>query len=118
MGRAVRQRRIRAILGVDKYIIPQVLDRAWAMHNGMEADPATYADPSPPLPAFLQLIDDLSVAQQAVRTRTVATSATRDVQRDLLWSAMESERMYVQLLADNSPARAEEIILHAGLLVA
>ena len=44
--------------------------------------------------------------------------AARDVERDLLWSAMKSERAYVQSLVDSAPARGRLLIENAGLVVA
>jgi hypothetical protein len=112
--------RVRAVLGIDKYKIGGVLTRAWAMYNGMDADKVTYAAASPDLPGFLVLIQSLTSAHQLVTARTRGAAAARDVQRDLLITGMESERMYVQTLADasGSPSRGVSLIQNAGLLVA
>ena len=111
-------RRLRASLGVERKDVPGVIERAWAIHNGMGADPSTYIAPVPPLPEFLVLLEDLVGAQVAVRQRTVGAADRRNVRRDLLWSAMESQCQYVQGLADASPELAAVIIVNAGLLVA
>ena len=110
--------RVRAALGADKYDIPVVIDRAEAMHAGMFADPGTYAGASPPLPVFLGLLQNLVAAQKLVPAGTKGLAAKRNVERDLLYTGMESERMFVQTLADASPLKAIAIIQNAGLLVA
>jgi hypothetical protein len=48
----------------------------------------------------------------------VGAAAVRDVHRGVLVSAMESERIIVQLMADADRARAIALIENAGLLVA
>jgi hypothetical protein len=112
-------RRFRAILGVDKTDIPQVLTRAQLMHDRMAADDVTYASPDPPLPAYQIQIQNVVLAQQRVKTRVLGAAAERDVERDLLYTGMGTQRMYVQTLADvSSPGRAVDLIQNAGLLVA
>jgi hypothetical protein len=113
-------RMVRAKLGIDKEDVPQVLDRAWAMYAGMDADPVTYGGASPPLPDFLVLIESLERAQQRLPTRTAGAGAgaERDLQRDLLVVGMQSELVFVQKLANADQARAELLIQNAGLLVA
>jgi hypothetical protein len=110
--------RARAILGVDKSHVPEVLTRAQLMHDAMAADPGTYASPSPPLPGYQILIQNVVLAQQRVKTGVAGAAATRDAERDLLYTAMETQRMYVQTLADASRGRAVALIQNAGLLVA
>jgi len=110
--------RVRAIFGVGKYDIVGLLARAQAMHDGMAGNPTDYTSPNPPLPAFLTLIQNLGTAHQAVLNRAVGAAANRDVQRDLLYTGMESEKTVVQGLADANRARAVQLILDAGLLVA
>jgi hypothetical protein len=109
--------RPRGKLGVEKQQIPGVLQRAQTMHDAMDADKVTYASPNPALPVFLSLIQSTSVAQSAVKQRTIGAAAARDVQRDLLWTAMECERMFIQSVADASPARSVAILQNGGLLV-
>jgi hypothetical protein len=109
--------RPRGSFGVNKRQIAQVLMRATAMYEGMNADKATYASPSPPLNNFLGLIQGTSSAQQAVTQRTIGAAATRDVQRDLLWTAMETERIYIQSVADANPSRSVSILQTGGLVV-
>ena len=110
-------RRLRATLGVSRTKIPDVLARAQAMYDGMNADKVTYGSPNPPLTAFILLQQSLASAQQAAKLRTIGAAATRDVQRDLLWTAMETECTYVQSLCDAAPGRAASLIQNAGLVV-
>ena len=49
--------------------------------------------------------------------RTIGAAATRDAQRDLLWTAMESERTFIQSVADANPSRAASILQNGGLVV-
>ena len=111
-------RRLRAVLDIDKKHIPDVIARAQGMHDGMDADHGTYVAPNPPLPDFFSLIQNLVSAQLLVPKGTRGAAATRDVARDLLVTGMESERMYVQILADASPLKAAALIQNAGLGVA
>ena len=111
-------RRLRATLAVEKKNIPAVIARAQGMYDGMNADKVTYGSPMPALPAFLILLQNLVTSQQAAKARTIGAAATRDVQRDVLWTAMGSECTYVQTLCDASPGRAASIIQNANLVVA
>jgi hypothetical protein len=110
-------RRLRATLGVSRTKIPDVLARAQAMYDGMSADKATYGSPNPALTAFLPLLQNLGSAQQTAKARTIGAAAARDVQRDILWTAMETECTYVQSLCDTTPGRAAVLIQNAGLVV-
>jgi hypothetical protein len=111
-------RRVRGILGVSRFDVPAVLNRSMAMYNGFAGDPATYASPTLALPAFLVLIQNATAAQQLALLRGKGAAGARDVQRDLLLTGMEIERMFVQALADATPSRAVSLIENAGLLVA
>jgi hypothetical protein len=110
--------RFRAVFGVDMRVVLAVVGRAELMARGMELDPATYAKPSPPLPAFNDLIANVTKAQTVVRTRVVGAAATRDGHLGALVGGMESERLYIQSLADADRAHAVQIIQNAGLVVA
>jgi hypothetical protein len=110
--------RARAIFGVNREDIPAVTLRAQSIYTGFSGDEATYASPPVALPALQILIQNVISAQLVVPSGLKGAAAKRDVQRDLLMSAMESERVFVQLLADASPSRAVALILNAGLLVA
>jgi hypothetical protein len=109
---------LRAIYGINVRKIVEVEGRAQAMHDGMEGDPATYANPTLALPAFLGLIQNLGTSQQAVRTRIVGARENRDVNRSLLLSGMGVQRSFIQSLADANPLRAAVIITNGGLIVA
>jgi hypothetical protein len=106
------------VYGINTIDNPALLGCAQAMYNGMEGDPATYVAPPPPLPALLVLIQNAFKAQQAVAMGTKGAAATRDVERNLLFTGMENERMYIQTLADANPARAVALIQNVGLRVA
>ena len=110
--------RVRAVFGVNMKKVSAVVGRAEAMYSGMGSDPLTYATPNPLLPAFKSLITNVTTAQIAVATRVIGAAATRDVQLGLMIVGMESERLYVQGLADATPSRAVQIITNAGLVVA
>jgi hypothetical protein len=110
--------RIRCVLGVYRLDTPAVLVRGQTMHDGLGADVATYAAPNPPLPAFQALIQSCAAAQQLAQLRGTGAAAERDVQRSLLLTGMETQRMYVQSLADAMPLRAVALIQNAGLIVA
>jgi hypothetical protein len=111
-------RRVRAILDVNQLATQAVVERAQANHDGMAADTATYAAPVPGLPAYQTLITNVVNANALVRLRTVGAAANRDVQRNILWSAMESERLYIQSLVDANPGRGVALIQNGGLVVA
>jgi hypothetical protein len=110
--------RVRAVFGEDFTKILSMLTRAQGMHDGMAADTATYSAPNPTLSVFQGLITNLDTAQQATTLRTKGAAAARNVHRGLLLTAMESERMYIQTLADANPSRAVVLIENAGLVVA
>src|SRR4051812_36841428 len=101
--------RVRAVFGVNLQKVPAAAGRADAMRSGMADDPLTYDAPDPALPAFQKLITDVTSAQTEVRKRTVGAAATRDVALRLLIGGMESERLFVQGLADKDPSRAVQI---------
>ncbi len=108
----------RGAIGATKYQVPRLITRAQSMHDGMGDDTTTYTAPNPPLPAFQTLITNVVLAQNLVRTRAVGAAATRDVQRDLLYTAMKTECMYVQTLVDADPGRSIALIQNAGLVLA
>src|SRR5690349_15370283 len=105
--------RFRAVFGVDMQKVPAVIGRAELMASAMALDPATYADPNPPLPAFNELIANVTKAQTAVKTRILGAGATRDVHLGALIGGMESERLYIQILADTNRSSAVQIIQNA-----
>jgi hypothetical protein len=109
--------RVRAIFG-DISKVVQLMDRATAMDNGLGSDPTTYAGVPVALPQFKQLITNVATAHAAVKTRVIGATATRQGHIVLLRGAMESERVFVQGLADANQGHAVQIIQNAGLLVA
>jgi hypothetical protein len=115
---AMRLGRYRAVFGAELTKFVAVIDRATAMATGLGSDTVTYATPNPPLPVYKGLITNATTAQAEMKTRAVGTRATRDVQVGLLIGGMESQRLYVQSLADANQSRAVEIIENAGLVVA
>jgi hypothetical protein len=106
-----------ATLGAERRNVPDVIERALAMSSGFEAHAADYPGLSPSLPVFQGLLQGVIAAQERVPSRTVGLAAARDVERDLLWSAMKSERAYVQSLVDAAPTHGRVLIVNAGLLV-
>jgi len=112
--------RARGVLGIKPDRVPGVLERAELMLGMMGADPGTYSAPSPTLPAFKILIDNVSDAQAAARRLTIGAAATRDVQCGLLIQGMKSELFYVQSLASAaiSYEHSVALILNAGILIA
>jgi len=111
-------RRVRGVFGVDMKNVPAVVGRAEAMDLGMGSDLVTYANPSPPLSVLKSLITNVTTAQKEVKTRAVGAAAARDVQLGLLIAGMESERLFIQGLADANRSRAIDIIQNGGLVVA
>lgn len=112
--------RVRGILGVNKYKIVEVLALANAMKAAMGTKQTVYLAPNPSLDILGNQIEDLEAAQLLVRNRAPGAAAARDEKRNVLWTSMENERMYVQTLADaaGSPEQARTIILGAALMVA
>lgn len=111
--------RARAVFDIpDMRRVAPVVARAEAMHAGMAADPGTYANPPLALPDFKILITDVQAAQVAVRTRVIGAAATRDVHLRALIGGMETERVFIQALADTTPSHAIQLIQNAGLVVA
>ena len=106
-----------AALGVSKKNVPDVIVRSQAMAAGFGLHSADYTGLNPPLPAFQILIQNAVSAQAVVPTKAVGAAKARDVQRDLLWSAMKSECAGVQMLVDASPERGLSLIQNAGLVV-
>jgi hypothetical protein len=106
-----------ASLGVNKQKVPDVLVRSQAMSAGFAAHSADYPALSPSLAAFQILLANLVAAQQLVPARTVGAAKARNVQLDLLWSAMKSECAYVQTLVDINQPRGLSLIQNAGLVV-
>ncbi len=110
--------RVRAVLKINRNNTVSVLGKAHAIKNGMEADPARFTDPDPPLAVFNAQIIKVEVAEQRAGTRTIGMAAARDVERGALVGMMETQRSYTQKLCDASPELAVAIIQAAGMEVA
>lgn len=110
-----KTQRIRAVLGLTKTNVPVLLAGAKTIHNAMGAAAAQFPSPNPPLATLQAQIQDLDTAEQATKTKTKGTVAIRDTKREILYSSLESERMYVQSLADANPEQAVAIVTAAGL---
>jgi hypothetical protein len=105
----------RAIFGTGKRDVPGVLFRAQAMHDAIVAAAATFASPTITMAEFLILITALAAAQQyAVAMKAPGSAAARDAKRNLVWTAMESLRTYVQGLCDVLSADAAIALIEAG----
>ncbi len=111
--------RPRAIFGIPKSDAVGVLARAKVMYNAILAAIASFNNLPITMAAFLALVQALDVAQQAAATRTKGLAKARNVKRDVLWTAMDTLRTYVQGLADTMTAEAGAALIEsAGLLVA
>jgi hypothetical protein len=98
--------------------VPGVIARAQLMYAAIVAAIAMFPAPSVSMAAFLLLLQDLESAQIASRAGK-GLAAMRNVKRDLLWTAMESLRVYVQGLADLAGVENSiALIQAAGLVVA
>jgi hypothetical protein len=91
-----------------------------AIYTGLLAGAATtFASPTIAVVALLALIQGLQAAETAAGTKARGLAKVRDSKRDLLWSALESLRAYVQTQADLLvPAAAIVLIESAGFIVA
>jgi hypothetical protein len=109
--------RLRGIFGeIQKVIL--MTDRATAMADGMAGDTTTYASPPVAITQLRTYVTSVLTAHAAVKTRVVGAVATRQVAMDTLRGAMETERGYLQGLADANVSRAREILVNGGLLIA
>jgi hypothetical protein len=105
-------------LDVDREDITAVLAGARSAHDGMLNGVKTYPNPNPTLVLFQAQIVALDTAQQATKSRTKGTAPARDLARDTVWTSMESQRMYVQLLVDQNPERAAALVANVGMHLA
>ncbi len=111
--------RPRASLGITRFDCPGVRARARAMYAAVVAAVASFPEPTVSMVAFLALLEAFEEAQQAVSKGSRGLASLRNVKRDALWTAMQSLRAYVQMLADTlPPAGSAALIESAGLLVA
>jgi hypothetical protein len=111
-------KRVRLILRIRRDITASVLGRAYAVYNGMAADPVRYVAPNPPLPVLQGQIEKVEDAEKRAATRVRGAASVRDVEREALAAMLETERSYVQTLCDAEPGHAVAIAEGAGLVVA
>ena len=104
------------MLGLNKNKILTLLAQAQAIYAGLGANTTVFTA-NPSLPTLLGLIQDLEKAQQSVST-TRGAAAARNVKRDLLITALESERTVVQGVCDANPEQAKAYIVAAAMKVA
>ena len=98
--------------------MPGVISRARLMHLGIAAVVAMFPSPSVSMAAFLLLLQDLEAAQTDSKAGK-GLAPLRNTKLDLLWTAMESLRVYVQGLCDGvSVEAAINLINTAGLVLA
>ncbi len=109
--------RVRVVLPLSKSKIATLLAIAKAVYNGFQSNQGLLPSPTPPLATVQGQIAALDTAQQATSTRARGTVATRNAQRDLLVTSLESWRMYVQTLCDANPEQAEALIAAAAMTV-
>ncbi|MFT3774967.1 MAG: hypothetical protein QM820_57195 [Minicystis sp.] len=112
------QHRYRCLLGFDTTKISDLITGTNTICTAMGGNQAVYNAPSPALSVLTNLAQDLAAAQENVRARVVGAVAIRDEKRIVLVNALESERMYIQVLANASPQQAISIITGAGMKVA
>jgi hypothetical protein len=108
----------RGIFGTTKKNVPGVILRAYAMYNGINGSPNSFVSPAVTMAAFLALITALVLAQQtATDTKAKGAATQRNVKRDLVWTAMEALRVYIQGLADQLSAEAATALIQSGGLL-
>lgn len=112
--------RARAKLKMNKRKTSSVLATAKGMCNAIEAHPAVFASPNPPIGAIRSQIVVVDDAETLVGTKVKGAAAARNVQRGILVGMMEAEVVYVQGVADKSatPDQAVSTVEAAGLSVA
>jgi hypothetical protein len=109
----------KASFGVEKKNAPGVLARAGLMQMAILAAIATFASPPITMAAFLLLIESAAAAQSLTATKAKGLASARNAKIDVLWTAMNTLRTYVQSMADTLDAvHASALIESAGLLVA
>jgi hypothetical protein len=106
--------RLRALLDVGSGNFPHLRLRSYEIYNGLSTSPAIFTDPDPPLPVLLISIQDFDKAQQQVG-HSKGAAGVRNAKATLLISNLESEKLYVQKVADQSlGAEQALVIIEAG----
>jgi hypothetical protein len=116
MGRTLRSR---VVLDLDKDDIPELIDGGTTIETKMTLSSAIFTAPNPPMPVLSSLVTNLDQAQMVVKTtRAKGAVETRNVCRDLLWTALGSECSYVQVVCDQNPLNAANYAMLAGMRLA
>src|SRR5262249_33774780 len=96
--------------------IDKFLARCVAVYDGLSGNGGSFSSPTVAVAAFLVLVQALRTAGQNVKT---GGAKARNAARGQLWTALESQRIYVQALADALPhADAAALILLSGFALA
>jgi hypothetical protein len=98
-------RRLRLTVGLDKDDYPKLSAGAKMIQTKMAAASATFPTPIPTMAILSGLIVAYDTAQESTKT-TKAAIGTRNTARDALWSALESECSYVQVICDANLGQA------------
>ncbi|MFT3771434.1 MAG: hypothetical protein QM820_38965 [Minicystis sp.] len=109
---------LRPALKITPTSTASVLARAYAVSNGMAADPTRFASPSPPLPELQAQIAKVEDADKQARSRVKGAAKVRDLERARLIRMLDTECGYVRTLCDASPDEASVIIQAAGMVSA
>jgi len=80
-------------------------------------DNAYLPSPNPPLATFNADIAGLDTSETAVLARTKGAAEARNVKLATVHADLQSERAYVQQIANANPGNAEAIIQSAGMFV-
>jgi hypothetical protein len=109
----------KASFGTEKANYPGVLARATLMHAAIVAALASFPSLPIAIAAFLLLLQSAATAHSLVGTRTKGLATARNAKIDVLWTAMNSIKTYVQGISDTlDPIAAAALIESAGLLIA
>jgi hypothetical protein len=110
-----RTLRTRVYLNINPVDFPDLIVRATSVHDGMAGDTTHFPAPTPTMPVFAGQIQDLRTAQQAMTTRAVGTTSTRNAKAEIVVSSLESLQSYVQQRCDATPDQALVIIEAASM---
>jgi hypothetical protein len=89
---------------------------AQSVSSAMKDNPF-FSSPNPPLATLDLAIADVAAAEALVLTRAKGLKEARDAKLEVLLSDLESERAYVQQVANANPSEASGIIESAGMHV-
>lgn len=108
----------RPILRMKSYSTPSVLARAYAVDNGMSAEPTRFSGANPPLPVLQAQIAKVEDAYKEAKARIKGAARICAFERSILVGMLHSECAYVWTLCLASPEQASLIIQSAGLVSA